>query len=335
MKGKKGDTEHVQEIDSVLTVGEIRQVGSKWEIFVNLNNHKVKFLLDTGASCSLIGLSGYEEINKPPLNETSRTLRSYGNTTVPVLGELHVNVEFGGHHKQLTLLVADVPSGHNIFGLDWFSAFGLEIKSPSENIVLNLNSDKDHEIQNLFSKHVKVASKTLGLCNSMKAHLYLKPNTKPKFHKARPIPFALMDAFKGEAKRLEEAGVWKPVRFSEWAAPIVVVSKRNKGLRICGDFKVTINPHLEVDQYPIPRPEDLFNKLAGGQRFSKIDLADAYLQIELDEDSKSLTVVNTPLGLYMYQRLPFGVSSAPAIYQKTLEQVLSGLNCAIYLDDIY
>lgn len=152
--GKKGDSEHVQEIDSVFTVGEICQVGTKWEIDVKLNNRRVKFLLDTGASYSLMGFSGYEEINTPPLNKTSRSLRSYGNTSVPVLGELDVEIEFGDQHKQLPLLVADVASGHNIFGLDWFSAFGLEIWSPSTKMVLNLNSNIEYSTYKTFLQNI-------------------------------------------------------------------------------------------------------------------------------------------------------------------------------------
>ncbi|XP_017484000.1 PREDICTED: uncharacterized protein K02A2.6-like [Rhagoletis zephyria] len=92
---------------------------------------------------------------------------------------------------------------------------------------------------------------------------------------------------------------------------------------------------MDVEQYPIPRVRDLFHKLNKGKLFSKIDLSDAYLQIELDEESKDLTVVNTPLGLYQYQRLPFGVASVPAIFQRLIEEIINGIpGCINYLDDI-
>lgn len=92
---------------------------------------------------------------------------------------------------------------------------------------------------------------------------------------------------------------------------------------------------LDIEQYPIPRIRNLFHKLKNGKLFSKIDLSDAYLQIEIDEESKNLLVVNTPLGLYQYQRLPFGVASAPAIFQRLIEQVISGIpGCVNYLHDI-
>ena len=90
-------------------------------------------------------------------------------------------------------------------------------------------------------------------------------------------------------------------------------------MRICGDFKQTINPIAKLDRYPIPRVEDLFAKLSGGKSFTKLDLSQAYLQVPLDEASKKLVVVNTQKGLYRYTRLPYGVSLAPGIFQRLME----------------
>ena len=122
---------------------------------------------------------------------------------------------------------------------------------------------------------------------------------------------------------------------SKWAAPIVPIPKEGGKLRLCGDYKVTINPVLEIDQYPLPKPDDLFATLAGGKQFTKIDLTHAYQQMNLEESSRELVTVNTHKGLYRYTRLPFGVASAPAMFQKTMDVVLQGLpNVICYLDDI-
>lgn len=92
---------------------------------------------------------------------------------------------------------------------------------------------------------------------------------------------------------------------------------------------------LEVDKYPLPKPDDIFVTLAGGKYFSKIDLTHAYQQLKLSENSRDLVTVNTHRGLYRYTRLPFGVASAPAIFQKVMDTVLQGLPGVIcYLDDI-
>jgi hypothetical protein len=74
-----------------------------------------------------------------------------------------------------------------------------------------------------------------------------------------------------------------------------------------------VNPVLQVDQYPLPRIEDIFAALAGGQRFTKLDLRHAYLQMTVAEKSRDLLMINTEKGLYRYNRLVYGVGSAPAI----------------------
>ena len=92
-------------------------------------------------------------------------------------------------------------------------------------------------------------------------------------------------------------------------------------MRICGDFKSTLNPVLDVDKYPIPKIEDLFSKLSHGVKFSKLDLAHAYQQIEVAENSREFLTINTHRGLYRYNRLPFGISSAPSIFQRQMDQL--------------
>ena len=114
-----------------------------------------------------------------------------------------------------------------------------------------------------------------------------------------------------------------------------MVPKPSKAIRICGDFSVTVNPQLKINQYPIPRPEELFAALNGGEQFTKLDFSEAYLQLELDEESQQFMVINTHKGLFKYTHLPFGISAAPAVFQQTMDIVLQGLPGVVcYLDDI-
>ncbi len=108
-----------------------------------------------------------------------------------------------------------------------------------------------------------------------------------------------------ELQRLVEEKIIEPVQFTEWAAPIVPVKKSDGSIRICGDYKLTVNRASSVEQYLIPKVEDLFAQLAGGQKFSKLDMSHAYQQIMLDESAKKYVTVNTHKGLYTYCRLPF------------------------------
>ena len=85
----------------------------------------------------------------------------------------------------------------------------------------------------------------------------------------------------------------------------------------------------------MPKAEDIFSTLIGGEKFTKLDLSQAYLQLPLDEESQKLTTISTHKGLFQYTRLPYGIASAPAIFQMTMDKILQGLNgVSCYLDDI-
>jgi len=104
---------------------------------------------------------------------------------------------------------------------------------------------------------------------------------------------------------------------------------------LCGNYKVTINPQLLVDKYPLPRLEDLMARLAGGKKFSKVYLSQAYQQVTLYKNSRKYVTVNTVKELYQYTRLPFGIASAPSIFQRIMDTMLQDIpNTICYLDNI-
>ena len=98
---------------------------------------------------------------------------------------------------------------------------------------------------------------------------------------------------------------------------------------------MTVNPVSKLDRYPIPRIEDLFANLKKGKSFTTLDFSQAYQQLTLDEESRKCVVINTHKGLFKYTRLPYGISSAPGIFQRVMDNLLQGLSSvAVYLDDI-
>ena len=169
----------------------------------------------------------------------------------------------------------------------------------------------------------------------MEAKVYIPADAKRRFFKPRPISYALWQKVEDELDRLQREGVITPVTFSDWATPIVPIVKPDGSVCICGDYKVTINAVAKLETYPLPKIEDLFTALSGGTVFSKLDLSHAYQQIVVHEDSRQYTTINTHKGLFRYQRLPFGIASAPAIFQRTMETLLSNIpGVVVYLDDI-
>ncbi|XP_055334225.1 uncharacterized protein K02A2.6-like [Paramacrobiotus metropolitanus] len=187
----------------------------------------------------------------------------------------------------------------------------------------------------LLKKHSAVFRDELGHCKHYKAYLHLKPGATLVFRKARSVPFAFREALDRDLDRLVERGILTPVERADWAAPVVTAQKRAGEIRTCAALSTGLNDALNVQQYPLPTPDELFAKLNGGKQFSTLDLAEAYAQVELDEESKNLVVINTHKGLFRYNRLPFGVACGPSVFQQIMESVLQGCEgVAIYLDDI-
>ena len=139
-------------------------------------------------------------------------------------------------------------------------------------------------------------------------------DAKPWFHRARPIPFSLKSHVEEVLDHLEVDSMLEKVTHSDWAAPIVTVPKIDGSIRLCRDYKFTVNPVLDVDKYLLLCPEDIFATLAGGKKFTTLDLSHAYNQLILDEESRKYVVVNTHRGLYRYTRIPFCIASTSALF---------------------
>ncbi|XP_050088326.1 uncharacterized protein K02A2.6-like [Anopheles aquasalis] len=129
-------------------------------------------------------------------------------------------------------------------------------------------------------------------------------------------------------------GILVPTRTSAWASPIVVVGKSDGSVRICLDGKASINRFLTVEHYPLPKIDDILAKISNWKIFCKIDLTGAYLQVKLAENSQEICTINTHKGLYKYTRMPFGLSTAPAIFQTIIDQILLKTQGIAYMDDI-
>ena len=196
-------------------------------------------------------------------------------------------------------------------------------------------TDTSNRLSEVKSRYKGLFSEKLGKLTGFKAKIHVNDNATPKFFKPCKVAFSLQDAVNRELKRMEDDGILTSVSYSEWASPIVVVPKADGQIRICGDFKSTINPFINTEQYPSPGADELFQKMQGGKLFSKFDLKTAYLQMELDETSKKYLIVNTEDGLKQFNRMPYGITSGPAIFQRKLAQELRHIKMTVVnIDDI-
>ena len=278
-------------------------------IDVKINGCGLKMLVDTGATQSLLPLSFVQE--RPRLNkaskEYSQTLLSYTGGHVTAVKKLtDVHLQIGSKTCKADFLV--VTAGQPLLGMDIIRNMNL----------LNLNVNEVREMEAIDY-----------------ATIEMKQDVIPKFCKPRKLPYALEEHVKLELDRLENAQIIQKVKSSEWATPIVVVHKPNGKIRICGDYQSTINPHILSSVVTGLDINDTLDRLHDCVKFTKIDLTDAYLHVKLDEASQMLTVISTPFGLYKYLSLPFGVKSAPYIFQSRLQSLFKDLNhVSNHLDDI-
>ena len=298
---------------------------------VFIDNQQFKFQVDTGAGISCISQTFYEKyFKKFNLLTTGRELCLYNGSKINPTGYLNLKVKFKDVEKEIEFLVIK-NGGPPLLGRNFLVSFNVGLTELYCNDISN-----DSLVSKLLDENISLFEDNLGTFNKDVAKIALKSdNVTPKFIRCRPLPYALKEKVEEELNRLLKMNVIAPVDYSAWATPIVPVMKSNGTIRLCCDFKITINPYLEIPEYPLPRPEELFAKLSGGNEFSKIDLTNAYQQILLDDNSKRFVTISTHKGLFQFQRLPFGIASGPAIFQKIMESLLQGQEgVSVFLDDI-
>ena len=314
-----------------------------YEATVKLNGTDIQMEIDTGSPRTIISKTVYNQIgNQSDMMKSSVQLRTYTGAKVPILGEALVDVKFDDTHQSIKLPLIVVDSGVSLLGRDWLQEAPVDLVTachakrkeiPMQGIVHNVQD----ALEEVLERHLDAFnSEKMGKLKDFQAKVYPQEvQDQPKFFKANPLPYAMRKKVDEALDELLAEGVIEPVKFSEYACPIVVVKKPNGKVRVCGNYKVTANQVLQLEQYPIPSLDDLLQDLEGGQRYTKLDLSHAYHQIELDPAARKYTTINTHRGLFQYTRLPFGISSAPALFQRTMESILADIPmCRPYLDDI-
>ena len=151
----------------------------------------------------------------------------------------------------------------------------------------------------------------------------------------RRLPYHYRAEVDRQVNEMLSQGVVQPSN-SPWASPIVLVKKKDGTYRFCVDYR-KLNHVTKPDAHPLPRVDDLLDALNGYKMFSTLDLRNGYWQVSMSEEDKEKTAFITPSGLFEFNRMPFGLSNAPATFSRAIGIVLSGLTyeqCLCYFDDV-
>ncbi|KRZ69679.1 Transposon Ty3-G Gag-Pol polyprotein [Trichinella papuae] len=174
----------------------------------------------------------------------------------------------------------------------------------------------------------------LGRTNLVQ-HQIATAGARPVKQPPRRLPHSQRAEMDQLIREMLRSGVIEPAS-GPWSSPVVLVRKKDGSHRFCVDYR-KLNAVTRIDAQPIPRIDDTLDALAGAQWFSTLDLASGYWQVEVAERDREKTAFSTPMGLFQFRVMPFGLCNAPATFQRLMETALRGLTwkaCLVYLDDI-
>ena len=290
---------------------------------VTVGKHCFDATLDTGASLNVIDRGTYEHMDGVEFKKTNVKAFAY-NAQQPVkfLGKFEAVIETRKRVTVATFYVVKTPDSGNLISSTTAQELGL--------ISLHINklsNNNDRKLDRILAKHATVFE-GLGKLNDVKIKLNIDRDQASKSQPTRRIPFHIRDKVKHALEALEQDDVIERVPNKQptpWVSPIVAIPKKDGGVRICVGMRQA-NAAIKRVRHPITTVEDISLELNGAKYFSKLDLSQAYHQLELHEDSRYITTFTTHVGLFRYKRLNYGTNAAAELFQHTLQQQLQGLS---------
>ena len=296
---------------------------TSWTSTITVNGTEFKFKLDTGAEATAITEDTYKLLPNTVLQKPRKTLQGPAKQCLEVLGQFQATLRHKHKSSTQTLYVVRGLKT-NLLGLPAITSLELLCRMDA----VACDTDVVHTRYPTLFKGLG----TLGDDYTIK----VKDDATPySLCTPRNVAIPLREKVKVELHRMENNGVISKVTTpTPWCAGMVVVPKRDGTVRICVDFKV-LNESVLREVYPIPKVDDTLAQLAGATIFSKIDANSGFWQIPLAEVSRPLTTFITPYGRYLFNKLPFGISCAPELFQLRMAKILEGLEGVVcQMDDI-
>ena len=306
--------------DYCLSISSGNHIKRPCKVSDSTRSRTIEFIYDTGSPHSFIASDQVQTFDVQVV-PTSTTVKGITGHKFAIQGEVQLQV----NGVQARFLVCD---SLNILGLREIMKLHPDVEESLLHGLVDENSTR------YISDLVEQVSNCSGGINIKPIHID-HDNRDPKFFKSRPIPFGLREPVKKILDKWVTDGIAVKVQSSRWATPIVTPLKANGQPRVCGDYRITINPILRHHAPTTLEPEDIFAHLADASFFTKIDLENAFLQIPLDQASQELTTLITPFGLYSMKFLPFGWHVSSAVFQSVIDTIIKGLpNVVAYQDDL-
>ena len=251
---------------AVVTVSPAEQVNDIPPVFQIVTlpdfSKKLRLVVDSASPITFINSKTWLDLNKPKLQTTTRVLGAFEGQPIRPVGYFEAKVSREDTSQRVVILQIYVAqNGINIIGRDGITKLNITLTPDMFGRVATVESTLPTALRDLLNIYDEIFKPELGHCVTTTANLCLREGVQPKFCKPRKLPFAIKPVVGDELDRLESQGVIEKVSHSDWATPIVIVRKPGGKVRICGDFKVTINPGMKTDIYPMPNPQELFQAL--------------------------------------------------------------------------
>ncbi|XP_026532364.1 uncharacterized protein K02A2.6-like, partial [Notechis scutatus] len=303
----------------------------KIRVKVAIENRPCVMEVDSGSSLSMVSWRTFKQlipdIRRRDLSTQKVILRDYQGNRTPVAGSCHIQVSFKDHTATLPLTIVD-RNRPSLLGLPWFAPLGIELAGIHQTRSSDWEAALVQEFQDVFTEK-------LGKYKGSPISFSLSSDVAPIRLKPRRVPFALKPKIDEQLDKLIAQGVLEPIDHARWETPIVTPIKPDGSIRICEDYRATLNHALQQSAYPVPVVQHLLHSLGGGKIVAKLDLAQAYQQLPVDAEIAEAQTIVTHRGAFKCNRLQFGVSVAPGIFQSLMERLLQGIKGVVpYFDDV-
>ena len=320
----------VQEEDSPTDLAFLDTISNDdkrvWNSELLVADKKVTFKIDTGAEVTAISKATWQSLGKPELQPPSKLL--YGPAKKPLknTGYFTSNLSHKTKISQQQIFVVD-DLKTNLLGLPAIIALHLVTRTDAIQTETFENKSWLQRFPKVFNGLGNLSGDyTIQLRSDATPHAIFTP---------RHVPLPLHQQVTDELNRMEADGVISKVsQPTPWCAGMVVVPKKNGRVRICVDLK-PLNQSVLREVHPLPKVDETLARLSGAKVFSKLDANSGFWQIPLSPSSRLLTTFITPVGRYCFNKLPFGISSAPEHFQRRMSEILVDLPGVVcQMDDI-